>query len=103
MKISWESSAKASLRQVARYINSKFGRKARKEFMQRVKTTENQLKRSPGIGQIDPLFEDRPLAYRSVIINGLNKLVYRVDDDTIHIVAFWDTRKEPTDEAAQTE
>ena len=99
MKISWESSAKASLRQVARYINSKFGRKARKEFMQRVKTTENQLKRSPGIGQIDPLFEDRPLAYRSVIINGLNKLVYRVDDDTIHIVGFWDTRMDDEDQA----
>jgi hypothetical protein len=29
--------------------------------------------------------------------------VYRVDNDTIHIVAFWDTRKEPTEEAAQTE
>ena len=58
--------------------------------------------RSPGIGQIDPLFSDRAESYRSVIINGLNKLVYRVDGDTMHIVGFWDTRKEPTDEAAQT-
>ena len=33
---------------------------------------------SPGIGPIEPLFADRPKAYRSVIINGLNKLVYYV-------------------------
>ena len=59
-----------------------------------------KLKRSPGIGQIDPLFEDRSVTYRSVIINGLNKLVYRVNDETIHIVAFWDTRMEPEEQAA---
>ena len=59
-----------------------------------------KLKRSPCIGQIDPLFEDRSVTYRSVIINGLNKLVYRVNDETIRIVAFWDTRMEPEEQAA---
>ena len=41
------------------------------------------------------------MAYRSVIINGLNKLVYRVEDDTIHIVGFWDTRMDDEDQASQ--
>ena len=101
MKTKWHPKAKASYFQVARYINSKFGRNARKDFIQRVKTTEDQLKRSPYIGKIDPLFEDRPVAYSSVIINGLNKLVYRVEDDIIYIVGFWDTRMNDEDQAAQ--
>ena len=68
MNTHWDPKAKAALRQVARYINMRFGRKARQDFMQRVKEKEAQLKHAPGIGQIDPLFEDRPQAYRSVII-----------------------------------
>ena len=79
----------------------RFGRKARQDFMQRVKDKEALLKRTPNIGKIDPLFEDRPMAYRSVIINGLNKLVYRVEGDTIHIVGFWDTRMDDEDQASQ--
>ncbi len=30
-------------------------------------------------------------------------MVYRVDDDVIHIVGFWDTRMEPQGQAEQTE
>ena len=103
MKLKWQTKAKASKTAIANYIRREFGAKRKIAFLQQVKQTTDLLKRSPGIGQIDPLYEDRPHAYRSIIINGLNKLVYRVDDDTIHIVAFWDTRKEPTDEATQTE
>lgn len=103
MKIKWVPKARASYRQVARYINTKFGRKARQEFMQRVKDTESHIKRSPNIGPIDPLYADRTVAYRSVIINGLNKMVYRIDDDVIYIVDFWDTRREPKAQAEHTE
>ena len=60
-----------------------------------------KLKRSPGIGQIDPLFADRPQTYRSVIINGLNKLVYRIEGNTIHIVGFWDTRMDDDEQASK--
>ena len=103
MKIIWQTRARASYRQVARYINTRFGRKARQEFMQRVKDTERLIKRSPNIGSIDPLYSDRASAYRSIIINGLNKMVYLINDDTIHIVAFWDVRREPKNQASQTE
>ena len=103
MKIKWDPEARASFRQVARYVNTKFGRKARQEFMQRVKDTEGLVRQSPNIGQIDPLFESRAKTYRSVIVNGLNKMVYYVEDDIVHIAAFWDTRREPTNQATQTE
>ena len=103
MKIKWNPSARADMRRVARYVNKKFGRKARQEFMQRVRDAEKRIATQPNIGQIDPLYADRPLTYRSVIINGLDKLVYRIDDDIIYIVDFWDTRREPVNQASQTE
>jgi hypothetical protein len=59
------------------------------------------LKRSPNIGQIDPLFASHAATYRSVIINGLNKMVYRIAGNVIYIVAFWDTRMQPEEQAAK--
>lgn len=57
--------------------------------------------RSPGIGKIDPLFSDRARTYRSVIINGLNKLVYFTEGDILYIAGFWDTRMDDEDQATQ--
>ena len=91
------------MRQVALYVNKMFGRKARQEFMQRVKDIEKRIAAQPNIGPIDSLYSDRPLTYRSVIINGLNKMIYRVDGDIIYIVDFWDTRCEPKNQTSQTE
>ena len=101
MKTSWDPAAKESLRQIARYINTQFGRKARQSFIERVHETENYLKHNPYIGIVDPLFVKRRLPYRSIIINGLSKMVYYVDGDTIFIAAFWDTRREPKNQAGQ--
>lgn len=103
MKIRWSPSAKADMRQVARYVNRKFGRKARQEFIERVKNTEKQIASHPNIGQIDPLYADRAQTYRCIVINGLNKMVYRIDGNIINIVDFWDTRREPANQASQTE
>lgn len=102
MKVIWQKPAKISRSQIAAYIRKEFGVKRAKRFRQEVDDVVNQLMCSPGIGQIDPLFSDRAQTYRSVIINGLNKLVYLVDDDAIRIVAFWDTRREPKNQAKQT-
>ena len=102
MKLIWQEPAKDGRRQVAAYIRREFGINRAKRFRQEIDDTVHQLLRSPGIGQIDPLYDDRPLTYRSVIINGLNKMVYRVDGDIIYIVDFWDTRREPEDQARQT-
>ena len=101
MKVIWQKPAKEGRRQITAYIRKEFGTKRAKRFRQEIDDTVNQLMCSPAIGKIDPLFEDRPQAYRSVIINRLNKLVYRVDGDTIYIVGFWDTRMDDEDQATK--
>jgi plasmid stabilization system protein ParE len=102
MKVIWETTAKVGRRQVVAYIRKWFGVKRVKQFQQEVDDTVQLLRKSPNIGQIDPLFANRAETYRSVIINGLNKMVYRIDVDVIHIVGFWDTRQEPEAQSEQT-
>ena len=55
------------------------------------------------MGKIDPLFAHRKQTYRSIIVRRLNKVVYYVKDDTLHVAAFWDTRREPKNQTSQTE
>ena len=100
MRVVWDPEAMKARTQVANYIRRQFGSKRKTRFLQEVRQVTQQLKRSPGIGQIDPLFVDRPQTYRSVIINGLNKLVYFVSEDILYIAGFWDTRMDDGNQAS---
>ena len=101
MRVVWDPQALEARTQVAAYIRREFWAKRKTRFLQEVRDMTQRLKRSPGIGQIDPLFLDRARTYRSVIINGLNKMVYFIEGDILYIAGFWDTRMEPEDQAAQ--
>ena len=101
MKVEWTDYAEMCRDQVSDYIFDSFGAKRMEKFMQEVDHIVSMLVRSPNIVSIDPLFADRSSTYRSIIINGLSKMVYRIDDDIVYIVGFWDTRKEPTAQAEQ--
>lgn len=101
MRIIWQTPAKVGRRQVTAYIYRRFGIERVKQFRKDVDQTAQMIICHPNIGSIDPLFEDRPITYRSVIINGLSKMVYFIEGETIHIIAFWDTRREPKKQAKQ--
>ena len=101
MRVKWSDSAMAQRKQIANYISRYFGAKRKILFLQEVRHTTQLLKNSPNLGSIDPLFDDFGIAYRSIIINGLSKMVYYVKDDTIRIAAFWDTRREPNAQATK--
>lgn len=101
MKIHWYKRAAAQLHQVEHYILRNFGEKVRKEFMDEVEQAVLSLAEIPTIGQVDPLFAHRNQTYRSTIVRHLNKIVYFIKDDTVFIAAFWDTRREPNNQARQ--
>ena len=101
MRVIWDPKAKENGTQVADYIRRQFGAKYKTRFLQEVRQVTQQLRRSPGIGQIDPLFADRARTYRSVIINALNKLVYFVSDDILYVAGFWDTRMDDENQATK--
>ena len=73
ISIHWHKRAVAQLYQVEDYILRDFGEKVRKEFMN-----------------------------IEVLLFAVNKIVYYIDNNTLHIAAFWDTRKEPKRQARKT-
>lgn len=101
MKIHWHKRAAAALHQVEEYILQEFGERIRREFMDEVDQAVLALADMPTLGKIDSLFAHRRQTYRSIVVRRLNKVVYYVKDDTIHIAAFWDTRREPKAQAKQ--
>ena len=101
MRIHWEDKAEWNLHQIEDYIFERFGPDSMEQFIDDVEQTVRMLMRYPNSGKIDPLFADRSITYRSVVISGLSKLVYYVEDDVIHIAAFWDCRREPATLAGQ--
>lgn len=102
MTIHWHKRAVAQLHQVEDYVLRDFGERIRQEFMDEVEQTMLALAEMPTMGKLDPLFAHRSQAYRSIIVRRLNKVVYYVKGDTLHIAAFWDTRREPKNQARQT-
>ena len=101
MKIHWHKRADAALHQVEKYVLDEFGDRVRQEFMDEIEEAVLALADMPMMGRLDPLFAHRKQAYRSIIVRRLNKVVYYVKDDTVHIAAFWDTRREPKNQAKQ--
>ena len=101
MIIHWHKRAATQLQQVEDYVLQHFGERIRKEFMDEVEQVVTELADMPTMGKLDPLFAHRKQTYRSIIVRRLNKVVYYVKDDTLHIAAFWDTRREPRNQAQQ--
>ena len=95
MKVIWDPRATRGKQNVASYIRRKFGDDRKDQFLLEVRETTQMLKQHPELGAIDPLFEDFSIAYRSIVINRLSKMVYFIKDDTVYIAAFWDCRREP--------
>ena len=76
MKVIWQPSAKKGRTEVAAYIRRQFGAKRKISFLQEVRETTQMLRKVPNIGKIDPLYADRPLTYRGMVIeNGKKRYV----------------------------
>ena len=102
MNVIWHKQAREALRETAVYIRKNYGLKVKEIFRNEVDRVESLLQSNPYMGPVEPLLADLPDSFRSIVVNHLNKIVYYVEDDTIHIADFWDTRREPKQQAQQT-
>ena len=92
MKVVRTPRAIEGFREVAVYIANNFGNKALLEFRQRTKDWTELLKKNPRLGSVDEELSTNDMTYRSVIIYRRSIMVYRIDNDTIIVVDFYDTR-----------
>lgn len=95
MTVRWSPKARTALDQTADFIQKEFGSKSKVQFKLEVRRINNLLKSHPHLGPIEPLLADFPSTYRSIVVNRLNKIVYRIVEDHIEIADFWDVRREP--------
>lgn len=78
MKVEWDKRATNGRDNIADYICEQFGYKRKIAFLQEVRGTTKMLKQYPNMGAIDPLFANRSVAYRSIIVGSMSKMVYFV-------------------------
>ena len=97
MKVLVSERAQRNRNQIARYILRTFGEKTLLEFRDAYKKTKEYIAKYPTGCEVEDNLSDKERTYRYTSINGLTKLVYRVDEDNevIYIVDMWDVRKEP--------
>lgn len=93
MKIARTPRAIDGFREVSSYIAHNFGIKALREFQQRTKEWTSALKKMPKLGSVDEEVSTEEREYRSVVIYKRSVMEYRVIEDTILIVDFYDTRR----------
>ena len=103
MKVQTSDVALQRIHETASYIQREFGKQYRVVFMQEVREVKRLLRRNPHLGPVEPLLADRATTYRSVVVTKVKKIVYRITDDHIEIVDFWDVRREPNLQAQHTQ
>ena len=101
MEIIWADEAFERWCEAADYILHQFGVQAVERFQERTEEWEDAMLQSPLIGKAEPLLANRTHLYRSIVINKLNKLIYYIENETIIVADFWDTRREPKEQANQ--
>jgi len=95
MTVIWHPEATLSAAQTAEYIRLRDGETASESFIEAIDEAIETLKAFPESSPEERLFRKNPLHFRSVPIQKLSKIIYRIEGDTIYVVDFWDTRMKP--------
>lgn len=95
MKITWSTYALNALYNTFDYVEEHFGKATLSKLKQSVKHINAMLPKQPFAGQIEQLLEESPIQFRSILVSDINRIVYRVTDDEIVVVDFWDMRRDP--------
>ena len=103
MEIIWAEEAFSAWKDIIDYIVQEFGIQAAEKFYEKTEVCQDSLSFSPLIGKVEPLLKNRSRSYRSLVINKHSKLIYYIENEAINIVDFWDTRREPTQQAQRLE
>ena len=101
LKIKWATEARDRWRETALYIRQEWGFFALQKFKEKTEECQDRLEDFPALGKVEPLLEDRSKLYRSLVLTEQNKIIYYIEDNTIYIVDFWDTRREPKAQASK--
>jgi plasmid stabilization system protein ParE len=90
-EIVWQDVAKHSFESIQDYILAKWGANAVEKFTQRVFHFLEILEKFPFIGTV----ENYNAGIRGFTISSQTKLLYKVTEEKIFLLAFYDLRQDP--------
>ncbi len=104
MKVRILDEAQEKFDSISNYILTHNGERSKAKFVSEVLDNIDRLETNPYMGKIEPNLVEKASTYRSVVINPLNKVVYRIlKEDILEIVAIWDVRRSPENLAKSIE
>ena len=96
MKLTISHFAQLQITQTAMYLQRPNPKKTTPKLPTPITRTKRLLRQNPNLGPIEPLLKDLPKCYRSIVVTPFNKMIYTIVDDTIVVLDFWDTRRDPS-------
>ncbi len=91
----WTDDATERLDAIMEYLLETFGISSVIKLRDEIDSYINTLLTNPNIGRVEPFLVGKRYVYRSIVINSINKIVYRIDEDVLYIIDIWDMRRSP--------
>jgi len=95
MQVRWESKVRFELAKVLDYLLIEYGVNGARKFSEELNEWVQVIKENPLVAKQEPLLMDLMPIYRSVVVHKYQKLIFRIEDDTVFFVDLWDTRRDP--------
>lgn len=95
LSLKWSKDATDSLNDIMEYLFAEFGISSVIKLRDEIDNYANTLLTNPKMGIIEPILLHKKYEYRSIVVNSVNKIVYRIDSNTLYIVDIWDMRRSP--------
>lgn len=95
MNIRWSEFADRKVQEIFDYLGSVAGEKVARRIVRKIYIRPRILMRNPLAGPCEELLADRPEGFR-YLVEERHKIVYFVEEKTIHIVDVFDCRRDPT-------
>lgn len=92
-QLRWLRRAAKHLDNIYEYLAPKNEQAAIKLYNE-ILDTADILTQFPLAGKVEPVLEDCPKCYRSIVACKHYKLIYRVEKDVVKIAAVWDCRQD---------
>ena len=101
MRVIWQESVQCDIETAFLEGLARFGEKVAKRFFVHIWDYDSRLAAFPYMGKVECFLSGSSKEYRSLVVQVHNhyKLIYRVseEEDTVYVVALWDTRRNPQD------
>lgn len=94
MKVVLLAGAEQDLKDLRTYLVKNFGVQFWESSYQQIKSTIRSLSDFPQVGTVPDEISDLKLGQYRQVVSGMNRIIYEICGDTIHVHVICDTRRQ---------